>query len=188
MTTIAIATPIISMPVAVAMKVGLSGDHKYGTVSGTDSLTSRISGNTVAEYLALPPVQTAIVDWLPVAPPLVTMAKILAWKALLPCSPEQRQLQVQAWFPNKYHSSLTGIEQLVVSMNGVVGQQQSMLPPFSSCHTGSMLKLSVLLEVAQHWEDSGNPVQDLSQAVQDLEVGKPATFVAPRQKRWCCFC
>ena len=78
---IAIAQPL-GMPVAVAKQPPSSG--KYGAVVAHSS-ASGVSVETVAAYLVLPAVQTAILDldWTPNDQPLLVMAKILAWKALL---------------------------------------------------------------------------------------------------------
>ena len=75
----AIAQPL-GLPIAVAMQPSSSG--KYGAVVAHSS-ASGVSVETVAAYLALPAVQTAILDWTPNDQPLLVMAKILAWKPLL---------------------------------------------------------------------------------------------------------
>ena len=184
-TYIAIAQPV-ELPVAVATHAGALPE-KYGAVAPPNS-ASGISAETVAAYLALPAVQTAILDWTPNEQAPLVIAKILAWKVLLPFSPDQRQRQVEAWFPNSYHASLTGIRQLADSMNAVAGPQPTELPPFSVFFSAPTLKLSVLLQTAQRWEESGRSVAALLQAVQDLVAGKPAAFVTPWQQRWCLCC
>lgn len=126
-----------------------------------------MSLDCVPNFLALPEVQRDVVEgnstW------RIVLLRLLAWKVLGACTPEERKQVVQEWLPYQHHRSSTGLTALVEAMNTTA--QPSLLPPFSSG-----LPLCALWQATVSW--NGTDVQELLQigqaAVQESENSRCA--------------
>ena len=116
-----------------------------------------MTDSSVPEFLALPEVQQDVVEghsssW------RLMLLRLLAWKVLIPHSPDKRQQLVREWLPYMHHRSNTGMMQLVAAMNTTA--QPSLLPPFPSGPP-----LCALWHATASWD--GSSAQELLQLGQD---------------------